>query len=181
MKILLVEDDTETGNCISTGLKSEGHSVKHVTSGRDALVQASLKIHDHYVIDRMMPELDGQSLVKPFSLGELSARIHALARRPALSEETTSLQIGDLTLDLIIRPAVRDGQEINLLPREFLLLKHLMERPGRVQTRSMLLESVWDINFDPKTSVVETHISRLRAKIDKPFDTPLLHTLHGIG
>jgi len=218
MKILLAEDDTETGNYISTGLKSEGHSVDHVTNGRDALVQASLQNYDLYVIDRMMPELDGLSLVKalrashktaptifltsmgavddriaglnagaddylvkPFALGELSARIHALARRPALSEETTSLQIGDLTLDLISRRAVRDGQEINLLPREFLLLKHLMERPGRVQTRSMLLESVWDINFDPKTNVVETHISRLRAKIDKPFDTPLLHTLHGIG
>ncbi len=218
MKILLAEDDIETGAYIRKGLKAEGHVVDHVTNGREALIQATGQDYDLLIVDRMMPELDGLSLVKalraahktapvifltsmgaledrieglqagaddylvkPFALAELSARIQALARRPRMSEEQTKLVVGALRLDLIHRKAFRDGQEIALQPREFLLLEHFMRRPGRMQTRSMLLEAVWDIHFDPKTSVVETHISRLRGKIDKPFDTPMLKTLHGIG
>jgi two-component system OmpR family response regulator len=114
-------------------------------------------------------------------MAELSARIGAIARRPKLQKEVTELTVGPLHLDLITRTVGRDGQRIELLPREFLMLRHFMERPGRVQTRTMLLDTVWGIHFDPKTSVVETHISRLRAKIDKPFDKPLLQTLHGVG
>lgn len=120
-------------------------------------------------------------VVKPFAFVELLARIDTIARRPGLMPEVTELVLGDLHLDLLTREARRAGQVIDLQPREFLLLKHFMERPGRVQTRTILLEAVWGLHFDPKTSVVETHLSRLRAKIDKPFDRAYLTTLHGVG
>lgn len=218
MKILLAEDDAETGAYIRKGLVGEGHTVDHVTDGREALTQANVSPYDLFIFDRMMPGLDGLSLlkalraahvktpailltamgsvedkvsglkagaddymVKPFAFVELLARIDVIARRPALKEEVTELRVGDITLDLLARVAFREGQVIELQPREFLLLKHFMERPGRVQTRTLLLEAVWGLHFDPKTSVVETHMSRLRAKIDKPFKKQHLQTLHGIG
>lgn len=120
-------------------------------------------------------------LVKPFAFGELSARVNALARRPQALEQETTLRAGDLTMDLISRRVTRAGREIDLLPREFALLEHLLRRRGRVQTRTMLLEAVWDISFDPMTNVVETHISRLRAKVDRPFDSELIQTVRGAG
>ena len=91
------------------------------------------------------------------------------------------LQVGDLTMDLLTRKVTRSGQEIDLLPREFALLEFLLRRKGRVQTRTMLLEGVWDLSFDPMTNVVETHVSRLRAKVDKPFETELIQTVRGAG
>ena len=218
MKILVAEDDLETADYIRKRLSAEGHTVDQVGDGRQALTQASMQDYDLFIIDRMMPGLDGLSLlrairaaridapaifltalggvndkveglgagaddylVKPFALAELSARIAAISRRPKLKPEVTELMVGPLQLDLLTRTAIRDGQIVELQPREFFLLKHFMERPGRVQTRTMLLEAVWDLHFDPKTSVVETHISRLRAKVDKPFDFPCLKTLHGVG
>lgn len=120
-------------------------------------------------------------LVKPFAFGELSARVAALGRRPVSLEQNTTLTAGDLELDLISRKATRAGQSIDLLPREFALLEHLIRRKGRIQTRTMLLEAIWDISFDPMTNVVETHISRLRAKVDKPFETELIKTIRGAG
>lgn len=120
-------------------------------------------------------------LVKPFAFGELSARIAALGRRPQMSDAPTVLRARDLEMDLLTRQVTRDGQTIDLLPREFTLLEHLLRRKGRVQTRTMLLESVWDIHFDPQTNVVETHISRLRSKVDKPFETDLIITVRGAG
>ena len=120
-------------------------------------------------------------LVKPFAFGELSARVAALGRRPQTVEQETTLEAGDLTLDLLTRKVVRGGQELDLLPREFALLEFLLRRKGRVQTRTMLLEGVWDLSFDPMTNVVETHISRLRAKVDKPFATELIKTVRGAG
>jgi two-component system OmpR family response regulator len=120
-------------------------------------------------------------LVKPFSFSELLARLNALARRPHLKGEETRLKVGDLALDLITRKVYRGGTEIDLQPREFRLLEVLMRNKGRVVTRTMLLERVWSFHFDPKTSVVETHISRLRSKIDKPFPTELIHTIRGSG
>ncbi len=124
-------------------------------------------------------------LPKPFAFAELSARVSALGRRRdgAASEtgEETVLRIADLTLDLLARTCERHGQPIELMAKELKLLEYLMRRPGRLVTRTMLLEQVWDMSFDPTTSVVETHISRLRAKIDKPFDTPLLRTRRGEG
>lgn len=120
-------------------------------------------------------------LVKPFIFGELSARVAALARRPRATQEDTVLRAGDLEMDLVRRKVTRAGQVIDLLPREFALLEHLLRRKGRVQTRTMLLEAIWDISFDPQTNVVETHISRLRAKIDKPFAHELIKTVRGSG
>ncbi|TPE52388.1 response regulator transcription factor [Maribrevibacterium harenarium] len=120
-------------------------------------------------------------LVKPFSMAELMARIEALARRPQIKAETTQLDLGGLQVKLLSHEVYRDGLKIDLQPKEYALLVYLMERPDRVQTRSMILEAVWNINFDPKTSVVETHISRLRAKVDKPFGTRNIQTLHGSG
>ena len=120
-------------------------------------------------------------IVKPFSFAELLARVNALARRPPMRDEQTMLKAGDLELNLISRSVKRAGAVIELQPREFKLLEVLMRNKGRVVTRTMLLERVWDFHFDPKTSVVETHVSRLRAKIDKPFATELIHTVRGSG
>ena len=218
MRILLAEDDAETAAYVVRGLSGEGHVVDHLTDGREALSQAMSAGYDLLILDRMMPGLDGLSvlkslraaridapailltamgavddkvaglrsgaddyMVKPFAFVELLARIDTICRRPATRDEVVELVIGELRLDLLTREAARDGQRVDLQPREFLLLKHFMERPGRVQTRTVLLETVWGLQFDPKTSVVETHISRLRNKIDKPFDKHYLVTLHGVG
>ncbi|MGR3757434.1 MAG: winged helix-turn-helix domain-containing protein [Tranquillimonas sp.] len=218
MKILVIEDDKTTGSYVADGLRREGHAVDLLTSGSDGLIQASVGAYDVMVVDRMLPGLDGLSLVrtlrgaknrtpillltaldgvddrieglnagaddylvKPFAFGELSARIAALGRRPQMSEEPTVLRARDLEMNLLTRKVVRAGQPVDLLPREFALLEHLLRRKGRVQTRTMLLEAVWDIHFDPQTNVVETHVSRLRAKVDKPFDSELIQTVRGAG
>ncbi len=120
-------------------------------------------------------------LGKPFALNELKARVGALARRPPLAEARTRLSVGDLHMDLISREVTRAQQVIELQPREFRLLEYLMMQAGKVVTRSMLLEHVWEFNFDPQTSLVETHISRLRAKIDRGYHVTLLHTVRGTG
>jgi two-component system OmpR family response regulator len=120
-------------------------------------------------------------LVKPFAFSELLARVNALGRRPAVQPEVTRIRVHDLEIDLLRRRVSRDDQPIELQTKEFDLLEYLMRNEGRVVTRTMLLERVWGFNFDPKTSVVETHISRLRAKIDKPFDAPLIHTVRNTG
>jgi two-component system OmpR family response regulator len=120
-------------------------------------------------------------LVKPFAFAELLARVNALCRRPALNAQTTLLQVGDLQMDLLKRRVLRQGKQIDLQHREFRLLEYLMQNAGRVVTRTMLLEAVWDFHFDPQTTVVETHISRLRAKVDRGFDQELIHTVRGAG
>jgi len=120
-------------------------------------------------------------LVKPFAFSELLARINALGRRPPLVAEQTTLSVADLEIDLIRHRVTRAGHAVALQPREFRLLEYLARNAGRVVTRTMLLEHVWDFHFDPKTNVVETHISRLRGKIDKPFDRELIHTVRGAG
>lgn len=218
MKILLAEDDHDTADYVARGLTGEGHVVDTLHNGREALTQAMSGSYELLILDRMLPELDGLSIlkalraakigtpvilltamgsvddrvaglrsgaddymVKPFAFVELLARIDTLRRRPALKDEVLELVVGDLRLDLLTRDVTREGQRIDLQPREFLLLKYFMERPGRVQTRTVLLEAVWGLHFDPKTSVVETHISRLRTKIDKPFERQHLQTLHGVG
>lgn len=218
MKILIAEDDQTVAHFVRDGLLAEGHSVDHMQNGRDALVQGTMQTYDLMIVDRMMPGLDGLSLlkalraanvltpaifltavggvddrveglnagaddylVKPFAFAELSARIQALARRPSMQAEETRLRVADMEMDLVRRSVTRGAVEIDLQPREFRLLEQLMRNAGRVQTRTMLLESVWGFHFDPNTSVVETHVSRLRAKIDKPFDRPLLHTVRGAG
>lgn len=120
-------------------------------------------------------------LVKPFAFSELLARINALGRRPKAQEVKVRFKVADLEIDLAERTVRRAGELIDLQPREFKLLEVLVRAEGRVVTRTMLLERVWDFNFDPKTSVVETHISRLRAKIDRQFDQPLIHTVRNTG
>jgi two-component system OmpR family response regulator len=218
MRLLVIEDDTTTSNYIARGLREEGHAVDLMTNGRDALVQATTATYDVMIIDRMLPHIDGLTLVKTlrgagnktpvlfltslgsvedrigglnagaddyltkrFAFGELSARVAALARRPQSLDVDIVLSAADLEMNLVTRKVTRAGQDIDLLPREFALLEHLLRRKGRVQTRTMLLESIWDINFDPMTNVVETHISRLRTKIDKPFDVELIKTVRGAG
>ncbi len=120
-------------------------------------------------------------LTKPFAFAELIARIQALARRSSGLPETTRLTVADLTMDLRTREVKRSGRLINLQPREFALLEYLMRNVGRLVTRTMIMEHVWDYNFDPQTNVVETRISRLRDKIDRDFEKKLIHTIRGAG
>ena len=218
MRILVIEDDRTTGDYIQQGLRQEGHVAELCRNGRDGLITAQTSDFDVLVVDRLLPDLDGLSLVrtlraaknltpaifltalggvddrieglnaggddylvKPFAFGELSARINALARRPQMRDAESTLSAGDLQMDLIRRTVTRNDVDIDLLPREFALLECLLRRKGRVQTRTMLLEAVWDLNFDPQTNVVESHISRLRAKVDKPFPTELIKTVRGAG
>ncbi len=218
MHILLVEDDSSTAEYAANGLTQAGHVVDVLENGKEALIQCMQTQYDVLVVDRMMPGMDGLSLVKavrasgvqapvlfltamagvddrvegleaggddyltkPFAFSELLARVNALGRRPVESKEQTNLQVADLSIDLLKRTVKRGDTDIDLQPREFVLLEVLMRNEGRVVSRTMLLEQVWDFHFDPKTSVVETHISRLRSKIDKPFDVSLLHTIRNIG
>jgi two-component system, OmpR family, response regulator len=120
-------------------------------------------------------------LAKPFAFGELVARIEALLRRGNLAEVTTRIRIADLELDLLGHKVTRAGASIDVTAKEFQLLEFLARRAGQVVTRTMLLEAVWDLHFDPQTNVIDVHISRLRAAIDKGFDRPLLHTVRGAG
>ena len=120
-------------------------------------------------------------LVKPYAFAELLARVEALARRRDPEAVKTRLNVGDLEMDLLARTVNRGGEDIQLQPREFRLLEFLMRHSGQVVTRTMLLEKVWDYHFDPQTNVIDVHISRLRAKIDKPFEANMLHTVRGAG
>ena len=120
-------------------------------------------------------------LVKPFAFAELLARVNALARRPPTQDIRTELSVADLKLDLLKRTVSRGGRRIELQPREFQLLEYLLRHAGRVVTRTMLLESVWDFHFDPKTNIVETHMSRLRGKVDRGHAHELIHTVRGAG
>lgn len=218
MKIIIAEDDLTTSDFLKKGLVENGYSVECFADGRDAFAYCLYNKCDVIVLDRMMPGMDGLSvvkglraadhktpvlfltamadigervdglmagaddyLVKPFHFSEFLARVVALSRRPAATLQNTVLIVHDLELDLLARTAKRAGKTIDLQAREFALLEILMRNAGRIVTRTMLLEQVWDFNFDPQTTVVETHISRLRAKVDKPFDTPLIHTSRNSG
>ncbi|MEM9724263.1 MAG: response regulator transcription factor [Pseudomonadota bacterium] len=219
MRLLVLEDDDTLGPWIEKGLRDAGHVVDLFRDGKDAVIAAMSQSYDVLVLDRMVPSLDGLSvlkslrqakvaspaifltalgevddrveglraggddyLVKPFAFTELLARIEVLARRQGATEEQTAqLSAGDLVIDLYKRTCVRRGRPIDLNPKEFLLLEVFMRSKGRVQTRAMLLERVWDMSFDPTTSVVETHISRLRGKVEKPFGDTLIRTIRGSG
>lgn len=218
MKLLLVEDDKPTAEFVLRGLREYGHTIDVADNGLDGLALAQEGQYDVLILDRMMPRLDGLTLVrtlrdtgvttpvlfltamgsiedrvtglgaggddylvKPFAMAELHARVGSLARRPPLSQTVTVLAAGDLRMDLIKRKVTRAGQPIDLQPTEFKLLEYLLRHNGQVVTRSMLLEGVWDFNFDPRTNMVETHISRLRSKVDKGFDKPLIETVRGSG
>jgi two-component system OmpR family response regulator len=120
-------------------------------------------------------------LTKPFAFAELLARVEGMTRRGKGEGPTTKLQAGDLEMDLLSRSVKRAGQKIDLQPREFRLLEYLMRHTGQVVTRTMLLEGVWDYHFDPQTNVIDVHVSRLRQKVDKPFASPLIHTVRNAG
>ena len=120
-------------------------------------------------------------LVKPFAMAELLARVSALGRRPPTQDVSTVLEVGDLRMDLLKRSVTRAGVRIELQPREFRLLEYLMRHAGRVATRTMLLENVWDFHFEPRTNIVETHVSRLRGKVDRGHPQELIHTVRGSG
>ena len=218
MKVLLIEDDAETSAYIKRGLQELGHVVELAANGRNGLFLAGAQTYDVMIVDRMLPALDGLSLVKmiwaggvktpvlflttmagigdrvqgleaggddylvkPFAFAELLARLNALARRPPLAPVETVLRVADLEMDLIGRRVTRADQRIELKPREFRLLEYLMRHAGEVVTRTMLLEDVWDFHFDPKTNIVETHISRLRSKVDRGFGNELIETVRGSG
>ncbi|MEJ2061563.1 MAG: response regulator transcription factor [Gammaproteobacteria bacterium] len=120
-------------------------------------------------------------LTKPYAFTELLARLEALTRRTHPEQAQDTLQVGDLQLDRLRHRVSRAGKPISLQPREFRLLEYLMRHAGQVVTRTMLLEQVWDYHFDPQTNVIDVHVSRLRAKMDRDFDVPLLHTIRGAG
>ena len=120
-------------------------------------------------------------MTKPFAFSELLARVEALARRGRNEGPVTRLHVGDLEMDLLSRTVKRAGQKIDLQPREFRLLEYLMRHAGQVVTRTMLLEGVWDYHFDPQTNVIDVHVSRLRQKVDKPFDSSMIHTVRNAG
>lgn len=218
MRILIVEDDAEAAAYVSLGLGQAGHNVAVARDGREGLFQATGQDWDLLLVDRMLPLLDGATLVrtlraggieipilmltavggiddrvsglnagaddylvKPFAFSELAARVAALGRRPRKTAAETTFRVGDLEVDLLARAVTRGGQPIDLQPREFKLLEVLMRNAGQVVTRTMLLEQVWDLHFDPQTNVVESHVSRLRSKIDKGHDSTLIHTIRGAG
>ena len=219
MRILVVEDDADAAAFVSKGLREAGHVVDHAVDGESGLNMAGAGDYDAYIVDRMLPKLDGVSLlrcrrdagdetpalflsalgevddrvvglkaggddylVKPYAFSELLARVEALGRRrmqPA--NVTTRYSVADLEIDVLTRTVRRAGKKIDLQPREFRLLEYLMRHAGQVVTRTMLLENVWEYHFDPQTNVIDVHISRLRSKIDKDFDKPLLKTIRGAG
>ena len=148
-------------------------------SGTPVLVLSALGTVDHRV--EGLKAGGDDYLVKPFSLSELLARVEALLRRSRGSSPGTMLKVADLELNRMSRRVTRAGREISLTTREFQLLEYLMQHPGQVVTRTMLLESVWDLHFDPQTNLVDVHISRLRQAIDRDFTPPLLHTVRGAG
>ena len=219
MHILLIEDDINAASYVIKGLKESGHVVDHASDGEEGMELSLTLKFDVIIIDRMLPKLDGLSLIKkirdqkintpililsalgevdekvlglkagaddylakPFSFSELLARIEVLVRRTNPEIKETSIKVGSLIMKLLTRQVHRNGIEIELQPREFRLLEFLMRRSNQVVTRTMLLEGVWEYHFDPQTNVIDVHISRLRSKIDKPFDgKEMLFTERGAG
>jgi two-component system OmpR family response regulator len=218
MKLLLIEDDTETVDHVTEALAAAGHRVDSETEGRAGLRRALEGGYAALIVDRMLPGMDGVEivrqlraqghtvpvlflttmsgindrvegleagaddyLVKPFAFAELLARVNAITRRKEGAAAVTRLVAGDLEMDLLERTVKRAGREVELQQQEFKLLEYLMRNAGRAVTRSMLLENVWKLNFDPRTNVVETHMSRLRAKLDRDQGHELIHTLRGTG
>lgn len=218
MNILLLEDDAKSASLVLEGLLALGHQVRHEMRGADALQRIRSETFDVLVLDRMVPDLDGLTvlkttraegnrtpallltamsgiedrvvgleegaddyLVKPFAISELGARLQALFRRSHADPAVTVLKVGSIEMDLIERRVKRGKRVILLQPREFSLLEHLMRSPGGVVTRTMLLDKVWNFGFDPKTNIVETHMSRLRLKLNEGAATDAIRTVRGSG
>ena len=154
-------------------------TIRHLGKTTPVLILSALASLDERV--RGLRGGGDDYLTKPFAFSEVLARLEALLRRAGASEDSRELSVADLRLDLRTRRAERAGKPIALQPREFRLLEYLMQNAGKVVTRTMLLEHVWDYHFDPQTNVIDVHVSRLRAKIDRDFDAPLLNTVRGAG
>ncbi|HMT14036.1 MAG TPA: response regulator transcription factor [Aestuariivirga sp.] len=218
MRILVIEDDRDAATWLLKGLAESGHVADHAADGEQGLAMALEGLHDALIVDRMLPRLDGLSIIrqlrakgletpvlilsalsdvdervkglraggddylaKPYAFAELLARVEGLARRKVGEGQETRLRAAELEIDLLSRTVTRAGKPILLQPREFKLLEYLVRNAGHIVTRTMLLENVWDYHFDPQTNVIDVHVSRLRAKIDKGFDEPLLQTVRGAG
>lgn len=217
--VLVVEDDAATTAFLKSGLEAAGYAVECAADGLTGLAAAGRDGFDAVVLDRMLPQMDGLSLletlraqgidtpiiflsaigstdervrglragsddylVKPFEMVELLARLEVMHRRCAThSVATTRLVCADLTLDLLLSQAERAGQALLLQPRAIQLLAFLMRNQGRVVTRSMILQNVWNYDFDPGTNVIDVYVSNLRKEIDRPGFVPLLHTIRGKG
>lgn len=187
--------DGETGFAMASGMDYDILIVDRMLPRRDGLsIVESLRAEGNttpVLILSALGEVDDRVkglraggddyLTKPYAFTELLARVEVLARRSSPAEAATSFQVGELTLDRLSRKVERKGETIPLQPREFRLLEYLMKHAGQVVTRTMLLENVWDYHFDPQTNVIDVHMSRLRAKIDKGYATPLLYTIRGAG
>jgi two-component system OmpR family response regulator len=217
-RILVIEDDPETASQLVDFLDTRGYQADLAHNGNDGLRLASSHSYAVMTIDRMLPGVDGLSiirklresgndtpalivsalgevddrvrglrgggddyLVKPFAFAELLARIEALARRSTTVAKETVLRVGDLELDLVARTANRAGQEIELLPREFQVLEYLVRNAGEVVPRAMLLQHVWNLNFDPTTNIIDVYVGRVRRKVDNHRSYPLIHTVRGVG
>ena len=217
-RILVIEDDPETASQLVDFLGTRGYQADLAHNGDDGLRLASSHSYAVMTIDRMLPGVDGLSiirklresgndtpalivsalgevddrvrglrgggddyLVKPFAFAELLARIEALARRSTTVAKETVLRVGDLELDLVARTANRAGQEIELLPREFQVLEYLVRNAGQVVPRTMLLQHVWNLNFDPTTNIIDVYVGRVRRKVDNHHSYPLIHTVRGVG
>ncbi|MGB8326701.1 MAG: response regulator transcription factor [Steroidobacteraceae bacterium] len=218
MHVLIIEDDPEAAHYLEKGLRESGYTCELAPDGRDGLFRASEGRYDLIIADRMLPGIDGLTVVtrvrqqgittpvlilsalgtvddrvrglraggddyltKPFAFSELLARVEALLRRQPATVALTRLKVADLELDLLARRATRGGREIDLTAREFQLLEFLMRHAGQVVTRTMLLEGVWDLHFDPQTNLIDVHMSRLRHAVDRGFDKALIHTVRGSG
>ena len=218
MRLLIIEDDRDVASYLAKAFSEVGHVADVAADGEDGLNLALEGSYDVLIVDRMLPKLDGLSVIgklraaavatpalilsalgqvddrvkglraggddylaKPYAFSELLARIEVLARRRVGPGEETVYRVADLELDRLSHRVLRGKEEIVLQPREFRLLEYLMKHAGQVVTRTMLLENVWDYHFDPQTNVIDVHVSRLRAKIDRDFDAPLLSTVRGAG
>ena len=219
MKLLLIEDDADASAYLQKAFREEGHVADIAADGLTGYAMAREGAYEVLVVDRMLPKMDGLSLIsslraqkietpalilsalgqvddrvkglrsggddylaKPYAFAELLARVEVLARRPkGAGAPDMVIRVGNLELDRLSHKVTRGGAEIVLQPREFRLLEYLMRNAAQVVTRTMLLENVWDYHFDPQTNVIDVHVSRLRGKIDKGFDAPLLHTVRGAG
>ena len=218
MRLLLVEDDRKIASFITKGFKQAGFAIDHAEDGEMGLDMALCVTYDAAIVDLMLPERDGLSiiealrrrgintpililsakrslddrikgiqkggddyLVKPFAFSELLVRIQALIRRSSGTVEASKLTYSELSMDLYKREVYRLGQKIELPQREFALLEYLMHNAERTMSKTLIMEHIWDLNFDPQTNVVDVLVCRLRNKIDKGFPKRLIHTIRGIG
>lgn len=216
-KVLLIEDDAETAREILAEFVDRGFEVDHAASGTEGLARARATEADVLVVDRLLPGIDGLTIIemvrqqqiripvlvlsalgavddrvrglraggddyltKPFALVELVARVEALLRRPPETRDTV-LCVGPLELDLLARSARRNARDIELLPREFRLLEYMMRRKDQLLTRAMLFEEVWNYKFVPKSNLVDVHMGRLRRKVDRADEEPLIQSVRGEG